>query len=81
MLSTIIMKKASRSKHAAHWQMRNFLTSLPVGKPYKIKKKEWLNVKQHKKLKIRTIQYVIYALRISATHDIVFGIQPVTMHN
>jgi len=40
MLSRIIMKKASRSKHAVHRQMCNFVTSLPVGKLHKIKKKE-----------------------------------------
>jgi len=40
MLSRIIMKKASRSKHAVHRQMCNFLTSLPAGRPHKIEKEE-----------------------------------------
>ena len=38
MLSRIIMKKASRSKHALHRQVCNFLTSLQVVRPHKIKK-------------------------------------------
>jgi len=81
MFSRIIMKNASRSKHAQHRQMHNFLTSVPVGRPHKIKKEKRLNVKQHKKLTIRSNQCVIYTLRISAMYAFVFGIHPMTMHN
>ena len=31
---------AKRSKHSAHRQMCNGLTSMPVGRPHKIKKKK-----------------------------------------